>query len=378
MSANDQTGNTEAGRPADEGRIARWVRPEIKALSAYHVPDPGKLIKLDAMENPYRWPDALIDDWLQILKGAAINRYPDPGASALKQALRDKMDVPDGMDLILGNGSDELIQIIALAVSGPGRVILAPEPSFVMYRMIATFTAMDYVAVPLASDFSLDLPAMLQAIEQHQPAVVFLAYPNNPTGDLFDENALLAIIKASPGLVVLDEAYHAFAGGRSFMERLPEHDNLLVMRTVSKMGLAGLRLGLLAGSSAWLQEFDKVRLPYNINVLTQLSAEFAMQHHDVLQQQTRQICADREILMQDLNAIDGITTFASQANFILLRTPPGQATDIFNALKQKGVLIKNLHGSNDSLSDCLRVTVGKPDENQAFIGALQQCLTATT
>jgi histidinol-phosphate aminotransferase len=374
MSANDKTNTPPATGTTDNDRVVRQVRPEIRALSAYHVPDPGKLIKLDAMENPYRWPEPLLEEWLQVLRGAAINRYPDPVAAALSRILRKKMDVPDGMDIILGNGSDELIQIIATAVSGAGRVILAPEPSFVMYRMIATIAGMDYQAVPLASDFSLDLPAMLQAIEQHQPAVIFLAYPNNPTGNLFDESAIIAIIEASPGLVVLDEAYHAFAGGHSFMDRLPDYDNLVVMRTVSKMGLAGLRLGMLAGSPAWLQEFDKIRLPYNINVLTQLSAEFAMQYYVVLQQQTQKICADRETLKQQLDNIDGITTHDSQANFLLVRMPAGRATEIFTALKEKGVLVKNLHGSNDSLNDCLRVTVGTAEENQAFISALKQSL----
>lgn len=356
-----------------EQRIKQWVRAEIRAISAYHVPDSERLIKLDAMENPYRWPAELIEQWCGILAAAEINRYPDPSSRALKQVLRDTMSVPSGMDVILGNGSDELIQMIALAMSGTGRTILAPEPSFVMYKMIATFVGMDYVGVPLQVDFSLDMPAMLSAIEQSQPAIVFLAYPNNPTGNLFAEQDIETIITASPGLVIVDEAYHAFAG-QSFMDKLSRFDNLLVMRTVSKMGLAGLRLGLLAGPAGWLNEFDKVRLPYNINVLTQLSVEFALRHHVVLDQQTQKICADRETLFQRLSSIDGLTPYDSQANFILLRVPAGRAVEIFSSLKQQGILVKNLHGASMLLQDCLRITVGTAEENDAFLAALKNSL----
>ena len=356
-------------------KITRWVRPEICALSAYHVPDSGDLIKLDAMENPYHWPEAMVEEWLTVLREVSLNRYPDPSPVNLKTSLGDAMGVPAGMEVILGNGSDELIQVIAMAIAKPGRKILATDPSFVMYKMIATFTGMDYVGVPLAGDFDLDLPAMLAAIEEHQPAIVFLAYPNNPTGNLYDREAVKTIIEASPGLVVVDEAYHAFAGD-SFMGELGagdssgigRYDNLLVMRTVSKMGLAGLRLGLLAGPGEWLAEFDKIRLPYNINVLTQKSAEFALAHREVLDQQTEQICADRENLMQALLAIEGITPFPSQANFILFRV--NNAREVFESLKSKGVLIKNLSASGGLLQDCLRVTVGTPEENAVFLSAL--------
>lgn len=352
-------------------KIQHWVRPEIRALSAYHVPDASDFIKLDAMENPYHWPEAMVEEWLTVLRDVSLNRYPDPSPANLKKSLGEAMGVPADQDVLLGNGSDELIQMIALTLAQPGWVILAPEPSFVMYKMIATFTGMDYVGVPLAADFALDVQAMLTAIEQHQPAVVFLAYPNNPTGNLFDREAVRAVIEASPGLVVVDEAYHAFAGD-SFMDELGHYDNLVVMRTVSKMGLAGLRLGLLAGPSEWLEEFDKTRLPYNINVLTQVSAEFALAHREVLDAQTRQICADREDLMKALQAMGGVEPFASRANFILFRV--NAASEVFAALKAQGVLIKNMGVSEGPLANCLRVTVGAAEENAAFLRALQQAL----
>lgn len=354
-------------------KIAQLIRPQIRALKAYHVPDATNMVKLDAMENPYPWPQPLIDAWLERLRDTKLNRYPDPAPQALKERLCNSMDALPNSAILLGNGSDELIQMIALAVAGPGRVILAPEPSFTMYRMIAIATGMEYVAVALAPDFSLDLPAMLAAITQHQPAVVFLAYPNNPTGNLFEREAVRAIIKASPGLVVVDEAYHVFAG-QSFMAELHEHANLLILRTLSKMGLAGLRLGMLFGNTLWLDEIDKARLPYNINVLTQVSVDFALSHPDVLNAQAHQIRADREHLVAQLSRYTEFTVYPSAANFILFRVPHGRATDIFDRLKLAGVLIKNMHNAGGLLQDCLRVTVGTPDENNAFLNALKKIL----
>ncbi len=349
------------------------IRKEIQALKAYHVADPGDMIKLDAMENPYSIPEELMAEWLELLKQAEINRYPDPSARRLSAELKSYMGVPENNSILLGNGSDEIIQIMAMAVSQPGRTIMAPEPGFVMYSMIATFTAMDYLGVPLRDDFSLDMPAMLEAIQQRQPALIFIAYPNNPTGNLFDESEILEIVKAADGLVVIDEAYNPFAC-TSFMSRLGEFDNLLVMRTVSKMGLAGLRLGLLAGPEKWLAEFDKVRLPYNINILTQRTAEFALQHAEVFEQQAAIIREQREWLFKELSTIEQFKVFPSRANFILLRVLQGDASEIFEKLRQQGILIKNMHPAGGALTQCLRLTVGTPEENAALLGALKLAL----
>ena len=356
-----------------QDKIEKWIRPEIRALSAYHVPDPGEMIKLDAMENPYHWPEAMVNEWFDVLKDVELNRYPDPSAKKLTEQLRLAMDVPQGAEIILGNGSDELIQMIALALSGNDRTILSVDPGFVMYRMIATFAGMEYFGVPLNEDFSLNETAILNDIELYNPAVIFIAYPNNPTGNLFDADSIKRIIEAAPGVVIVDEAYHAFAGS-SFMSLVNDYDNLLVMRTVSKMGLAGLRLGLLAGNPKWLHEFDKVRLPYNINILTQASAEFALKHIDVLNQQTQQICEDRESLFNELKQLDGIHVFPSKANFILVRVAEGQADSLFNKLKEQGVLIKNLNPAGGLLKDCLRITVGTAEENNRFLEVFKSAL----
>ncbi|MBI4756491.1 MAG: histidinol-phosphate transaminase [Betaproteobacteria bacterium] len=348
------------------------VRPEILALSAYHVPPAAGMVKLDAMENPYRLPAEAARSVGRLAAETELNRYPDPSAAELKSVLRAAMGVPAGAELLLGNGSDEIIQIIAMALARPGATLLAPEPGFVMYRMIATFCGLRYVGVPLAEDFALDRAAVLAAMGAHRPAVVFLAWPNNPTGNLFDAGDVADIIRAAPGLVVVDEAYHAFAGA-SFMARLGEFPNLLVMRTLSKLGLAGLRLGLLAGAPAWLEEFDKLRLPYNINVLTQALAAQLLRDPRVLTDQAAAIIAERTVLLTALRGIPGVRAWDSAANFILLRV--ADAPGVFARLKAQGVLIKNLHGSHAQLANCLRVTVGTPEENARFIETLRQILS---
>ncbi|MDH2915790.1 MAG: aminotransferase class I/II-fold pyridoxal phosphate-dependent enzyme, partial [Gallionella sp.] len=236
------------------------IRPDIQALHAYHVPSSAGCVKLDAMENPYLLPESLREELARLTADAAINRYPDAGAYKLKEHIRAVTGLPSDMDVLLGNGSDEIIQVLAMAVAKPGAVLLSVEPSFVMYKMIATFTGMRYVGVPLTQDFSLDLQATLEAIKRERPALVFLSYPNNPTGNLFDAEAVKQIIAAAPGLVVVDEAYYAFACD-SFIPHLAHYDNLLVMRTFSKLGMAGLRLGFLAGRTAWLSQLEKLRLP---------------------------------------------------------------------------------------------------------------------
>ena len=287
-----------------------------------------------------------------------MNRYPDADASRLREALRSTLGVPAGMDLMLGNGSDELIQLLALACARPHAVMLGVEPSFAMYPIVARTCGLRFVSVALRADFSLDVEALIAAIEREHPALVFIAYPNNPTGNLFDARAVERVIEAAPGIVVIDEAYHPFAQS-SFLPRLSEFPNLLVMRTLSKLGLAGLRLGVLVGAAAWIAELNKLRLPYNVNVLTQLFAEHILKRDDVLREQAAAIRASRAQLLERLRQMPGVHAYPSDANFVLFRVAAAEA--VFETLKRKGILIKKLAGSHPALADCLRVTVGTPD-----------------
>lgn len=352
--------------------ISSIVRPEVLALSSYHVQDASGLIKLDAMENPYTWPEEMTNEWLESLRNAPVNRYPDPSPERLKAVLRIANGVPEDVGLMLGNGSDELIQIILMALGGDAAV-LAPQPTFVMYRQIAMSLGLRFVGVELNSeDFSLDMDAMRAAIARHRPKVIFLAYPNNPTGNAFAEEDIVEILRIAPGLVVVDEAYAPFAEA-SFMPELRQFPNLLVMRTLSKLGLAGLRLGFLVGHPAWISQLDKLRLPYNINVLTQLTVEFALSRQAVFDAQVAKIRQDRSHLAASLACLP-VTVFPSQTNFVSFRVLEKGAGEVFERLKQAGVLIKNLSPAEGHLLDCLRVTIGNTAENQTFMDAITKIL----
>ena len=349
---------------------ASLVRDEVRALSAYHVAPAEGFVKLDAMENPYRLPEELAARMGERLAGVAVNRYPDPAAPRLKQRLRETMGIPASLEIMLGNGSDEILQLISLALARPGAVALAPEPSFVMYRLAAIAAGMRYCGVALNADFSLDEKSLLGAIERERPALTWIAYPNNPTGNLFSREAILRVIEASPGLVVVDEAYYAFSGGASFLPQVGKHPNLVLVRTVSKLGLAGLRLGLAIGAREWVQEFEKLRMPYNVNSLSAAAAELLLEHRAVFERQTAAIVAERARLERALDGIPGVRRFPSAANFILARVPDGPAA--FERLRQRGILVRTLHGSHPLLAHCLRLTVGTPDENTRMLAALAQ------
>ena len=344
-------------------------RAEIRALKGYQVPDARGMVKLDAMENPYTLPEAVRSRIAAAVANAEINRYPDYGLTAeLKQAVKSAMRVPEGMEIVLGNGSDEVLQMMMMA-AGRGAKVLVPEPGFVMFRLIATFCGVEYVGVPLGPDFTLDVDRMRAAIEEHKPALIIITYPNNPTGNLFDTSAIDAVIEAAPGLVVIDEAYHAFSS-RTYMDRLPELENVVVTRTLSKLGLAGLRLGMVIGRREWLQHIDKVRLPYNVNVLTQLVAAEVLAHETLLDEQAAAIKSERARLSQELARFPGISVYPSEANFVLFRL--AAAGPAFDRLKQRSVLVRNLDGTHPALESCLRVTVGTREENDRFLDALRQ------
>ncbi len=351
---------------------ASLVRDEIRALTAYHVAPAGGMVKLDAMENPYRLPPEIAEGLARRLAQVPVNRYPDPTALGLKARLREAMGIAQAHEMLLGNGSDEILQIVTLALAKPGAVVLAVEPSFVVYRMAAVAAGMRYVGVPLNADFTLDEAALTAAIERERPALTWIAYPNNPTGNLFPRAAILRIVAASPGLVAVDEAYYAFSGGASLLSEVGKHPNLLVVRTVSKLGLAGLRLGVAIGAHEWIHELEKLRMPYNVGSLNAVAGEFLLGERAELERQTAAIVAERGRLEAALERLPGVRRFPSAANFVLARVPDGPQA--FEALRQRGILVRILHGTHPLLANCLRLTVGTPDENTRMLEALSSAL----
>ncbi|AON56434.1 histidinol-phosphate transaminase [Herbaspirillum seropedicae] len=353
--------------------IANVIRPVVRGWQSYHVPSAEGMVKLDAMENPYLLPAELREQLAQRLAALELNRYPVPAYTALKAAICKRLGVPAGYDVLLGNGSDELIALLSVACAQPGRTILAPEPGFVMYGVSAKMAGLEYVGVPLRADLSLDLPAMLAAMEAHKPVITWLGYPNNPTGTLYEMADVLRIVEAAApyGLVVVDEAYQPFAAS-TLMPALPQHNNLVLMRTVSKLGLAGIRLGYLSAAPALLRELDKVRPPYNVNVLTEAAALFVLEHLDVLQAQAARLRQARSALAAELAALDGVQVFPSAANFLLIRVPG--ADKVCASLLAHRVLVKNAGRMHVLLQNCLRITVSSDEENAMFLAALKTAL----
>ncbi len=365
-----------------ETLIQSRIRQDIVSMHAYAIQDSVGMVKLDAMENPHRLPLDLQKQLGERLGKLALNRYPDGRVNDLRTALAAYADMPAGYDIMLGNGSDELISLLALACDVPGAVILAPLPGFVMYAMSAQLQGLQFVGVNLTADFELDLPAMLAAIAEHKPAITYLAYPNNPTANLWDEKAMAQIIATVGeigGLVVLDEAYQPFSS-KTYLDTIranpAAHAHVLLMRTLSKFGLAGVRMGYMMGPKTLIAEIDKVRPPYNISVLNYECALFALEYKEVFSKQADELIAQRAMLFDALSelskVVPNVKAFKSDANMMLLRVPEPQKT--FDGMKARGVLVKNVSKMHPLLAGCLRLTVGTAEENATMVTAIKASL----
>ena len=368
---------------ANQSKALQRLRPDVREMHAYKVQGSVGYLKMDAMENPFGLSAELQRALGERLGQLAINRYPGERQNDLKAALMQYAGAPEGSAILLGNGSDEIISLLALACAQPyegGRAkLLAPMPGFVMYPMSAQLQGLDFVNVSLDADFELDVPAMLSAIAAHKPAITYLAYPNNPTATLWSEESVQAIIDAvgeQGGFVVMDEAYQPFAS-RSWITRMqaePERNShVLLMRTLSKFGLAGVRLGYLIGPAAIVNEIDKVRPPYNVSVLNCEAAIFALEHADVFAAQAAEIRSEREKLVSALRSISGVQqVWNSEANMVLIRV--SDAARAYEGMKARQVLIKNVSTMHPLLGNCLRLTVGNAADNAQMLAALEASL----
>lgn len=366
--------------------IQTRIRQDIVSMHGYAIQDSRGMVKLDAMENPHALSPELQARLGQRLGALPLNRYPNARVDDLRHALAAYARMPEGCDIMLGNGSDELISLLSMAVDlpavqnpgGKAPVILAPEPGFVMYGMSAQFQGLSYVGVPLTVDFQLDEAAMLAAIRLHQPALVYLAYPNNPTAGLWNADSIARIIAwqgEQGGLVVMDEAYQPFSS-RSWItpitQQPEQHAHVLLMRTLSKFGLAGVRIGYMLGQKALIDEINKLRPPYNISILNCECALFALEHADVYRAQAQDLIEQRAVLLKALATLPGVTTWPSDANIALIRVPDAAKT--FDGMKAQGVLIKNVSKMHPLLAQCLRLTVGTAEQNRQMLAALEKSL----
>lgn len=346
--------------------IEQWLRSDIKNIDAYHVPVSKDMIKLDAMESPFGVPEDLKVEFLKCIEQSEVNRYPEADPSPLKDTLRSLMDIPDEFGILLGNGSDELIQLLALACSKDD-LIMSFEPSFVMYELVSKYVNLEYFGVQLDSNFDINLSDALLIIEREKPKIIFIAYPNNPTGNCFDYDAIIEIIKSTNSMVILDEAYYAYSD-KSFLSEISNFPNLLVLRTISKIGFAGLRLGLLIGDQETIAQLNKLRLPYNINALTQTSANFLLQDKQRIINNAQIIIEERRRLAHELSLFSKFKVYPSQTNFILVHSE--DAHSLHTALKENGILIKGFP-KGSKLSDFIRISVSEPVENNILINAIR-------
>ncbi|NTU41570.1 MAG: histidinol-phosphate transaminase [Nitrospirales bacterium] len=337
---------------------ALLAKKNIRTLKHYEAKDLPCKVKLDANESPYSLA-------LKGLSFDTLNRYPDPEARALKKILAKELKViPE--EILLGNGSDEIISYLISTFGGP---VLYPTPTFSMYGIISQSLDVRHGGIPLNKEFDLDLERMLTAIKKNKPKLVFLSTPNNPTGNCFSTEAILRIVEATQGIVVVDEAYQPFSSKTGFLPLLKDYKNMAILRTLSKIGLAGIRLGYLAADEGIIAEVNKVRLPYNINTLSQAVACEAMKNKKQLDKHIKAIISERERLFSGLEETKGVKPFPSEANFILFRVK--DAEGVHKKLIRKGVLVRNLSGV---IKDSLRVTIGTPDENSLFLEALRKVL----
>ena len=347
--------------------IDQWLRTDIRNINAYHVPSAKNMLKMDAMESPFGVPEELKDEFLEYISHSEVNRYPDANAKELQATLRSLMDIPKDFGVLLGNGSDELIQLLSLACSS-GDLIMSFEPSFVMYELVSKFAQLNYHGMPLDENFEIDLNSTLLAIKSKKPKLIFIAYPNNPTGNSFDYDVIREIIESTDALVVLDEAYYAYSE-KSFLAEIKNFSNLVVLRTISKIGFAGLRLGLLVGSQETIEQLNKLRLPYNINILTQASANFLLKDRQRIVSNAKIIINERRRLYDELSLIQSLTVYPSQANFLLVKAE--NAKLLLESLKDSGILIKGFAISTQ-LENFVRISVGEAKENNVLLEYIKE------
>jgi histidinol-phosphate aminotransferase len=336
------------------------VKPSIRNIKPYEVKEMPCKVKLDANESPYSMRLEINNSVLE-----RLNRYPDPSAKELRKGLAKALRLSPE-NILLGNGSDELIYYLTMTFGGP---VLYPTPTFSMYSIIPMALGERTLGVKLDRDFDLDIEKILIYIRKFKPKLIFISSPNNPTGNCFSADRILRIIEESGCIVVVDEAYQPFSSKRGFLPFLKDYKNLAILRTFSKIGFAALRVGYLIGDEGLIKEVNKVRLPFNLNAISQAAALEVLRNKRVIRDYVKLIVSERERLYKELNNIKGLVPYPSEANFILFSAK--KADNVYKELIKEGVLIRNMGGT---LKNALRVTVGKPEEDDIFLEALKKVM----
>ena len=343
--------------------LLQLVKEKVQSLKAYHVENIDCEIKLHANENSFPLPPEILKQFEEVFKSTELNRYPDPDCGSLKQTLAKRLDVTPA-NLAIGNGSDELIQILLQVFCDPGETVGFPDPTFAMYHIIAQGMGLKSQTHPLDDQWDFKAEPFLETMAASQARIAFLSYPNNPTGNCYCASEVQKVIENFSGIVVLDEAYHDFAG-KSFLSELPKHNNLVILRSLSKIGLAALRVGYAIADPIIIEQIDKVRLPYNSNTLSQKLTDRLLNHFTPVQKQLDALIKERDGMIRELSKFKSLKVFPSDANFVLFRVEQDPDA-LFKQLMESGILIRDL-SNHPRLKNCLRVTIGTPDENKAFL-----------
>ena len=350
---------------AVSGSIGSRIRGNVRSMSSYSVPRVECGVKLDGNESPYDVAAELEAEVFERLRLMEINRYPDPEARSVRAAVaRAESFPPEG--ILLGNGSDEFIQMIVAVFTGKTGRVMVPSPTFSMYKLTSLVLGKEVVETELDGNFDIDVADAEEKIRSGDPDVIFLATPNNPTGNSFSEDRVLGIVERSGGVVVVDEAYFDFSG-KSYVPLVEKHENLMVMRTMSKTGFAGARLGTLFAAPALAAEVNKARMPYNVNSFSQAVMSLALERPEAVREKVDLVLAERRRLGEELSRMDGLAVYPTDANFFLVEVD--DAGFVFGELVKKGVLVRRFE-SPARLRNCLRITVGTREENESLLSAL--------
>ena len=346
------------------------IKPHVRELKQYSLKPECVRIKINQNENPWDLPQSIKEETLRKVAEYSWSRYPTFSAHSLHEELA-RFSGWKAAGIIAGNGSNELIQAVLMVTLGPQTRVLINEPTFALYRQISRILGGEVISVPLSPQLTYDIDAIITAINSLAPTVTIICSPNNPTGCLIRREDLISILESSNGLVVVDEAYHEFSG-QTVVPLLDDYPNLVVLRTFSKaMAMAGLRIGYLLAAPQLVQQISKAVLPYNLNVISQTAAQIAIERYRTeLTRLVGLICTERERLYHGLNEIREITPVRSFANFILARSTV-HPRSVFDQLLKREILIRDV-SSYPMLSDCFRVSVGTPEENDSLLGALQE------
>jgi len=351
----------------------RPPRVELDALTPYDAKDVRADVMLASNENPSTLPTEIINKLSRNLADFRFNRYPDPTAHELRRLIADANGL-EPENVLIGNGGDELIFDLLLAWGGPGRKILDTPPTFAMYSIDAASTGTEVVSVPRGADFAIDRVAVMDRVAQGDIDLVIIANPNNPTGGLTDESFLIDLLNATDAIVMVDEAYFEFSR-HTMRPHMLRHSNLVILRTFSKaFSLAGLRVGYLLGDAEVVRELMKVRQPYSVNAFSQWVAAAVFRERMVFETAISDIMRGRDQITHGLRMIHGVEVFPSEANFVLFRVTHASAV-WRDLLHGHSVLVRDFSRA-PGLEDCLRVTIGTPEENQRFLDAVDEILTS--